>query len=435
MKNQLSSLLSRKVLFVFTITLIMILLVAGPTSVGAQPASKAANQTTWNLVWSDEFDGSSVNTSNWNFETGGGGWGNNELEYYTNGANASVSGGILTITARKENVGGMAYTSTRMTTQNKRSWTYGKVDARIALPSGQGLWPAFWMLGTNIGSVGWPASGEIDVMEHINTLSTINGTIHWDSGGHVSYGGTVNNSSITAYHNYTIEWDTNEIRWYQDGVQYVAANIQNNINSTEEFHRPFFILLNLAVGGDWPGAPNANTVFPATMKVDYVRVYQAGSGPTPTPAPTSTGGGISTTTWYSVINRNSAKCVDARAAGTANGTAIQQYTCNNTNAQQYQFQATSSGYYRVNNRNNSAQVWDVSGVSTADNALIHLWSYVGGNNQQWLPVSEGGGYYHFVARHSGKCLDVPAASTADSVQLVQYTCNGTGAQSFSLQAH
>src|SRR5258706_14558328 len=173
----------------------------------------------------------------------------------------------------------------------------------------------------------------------------------------------------------------------------------------------------------------------ASYTITFCPAGGSGGGPTPTPAPTSTRGGISTTTWYSVINRNSAKCVDARAAGTAHGTAIQPHTCNNTKAPQYQFQATSSGYYRVNNRNNSAQVWDVSGVSTADNALIHLWSYVCGNNQQWLPVSEGGGYYHFVARHSGKCLDVPAASTADSVQLVQYTCNGTGAQSFSLQAH
>ncbi|WP_155391650.1 beta-1,3-glucanase family protein [Catellatospora paridis] len=146
------------------------------------------------------------------------------------------------------------------------------------------------------------------------------------------------------------------------------------------------------------------------------------------------GGPISSTTWYSVINKTSNKCVDARSSGTANGTAIQQYTCNNSFAQQYLFQPTSGGYVRINNRNNPAQVLDVNGVSAADNALIHLWTYGGGNNQQWLPVSEGGGYYHFVSRHSGKCLDVPAASTADSVQLVQYTCNGTGAQSFRLTA-
>ncbi len=161
---------------------------------------------------------------------------------------------------------------------------------------------------------------------------------------------------------------------------------------------------------------------------------QPGATATRTPTP-GAGGGISTSAWYSVINKNSGKCVDARAAGTANGTVIQQYTCNNTNAQQSQFQVASGVYYRVNNRNNSGQVWDVTGVSTADNALIQLWAYGGGNNQQWQAVSEGGGYYHFVSRNSGKCLDVPGNSTADSVQLVQFTCNGTAAQSFSLQAH
>jgi hypothetical protein len=154
-------------------------------------------------------------------------------------------------------------------------------------------------------------------------------------------------------------------------------------------------------------------------------------------SPFGSGGGpgdppISPTSWYSVVNRTSAKCVDARSSGTANGTAIQQYTCNNTFAQQFQFQPTSGGYVRINNRNNPAQVLDVSNVSTADNAPVHLWAYGGGNNQQWQAVSEGGGYYHFVSRHSGKCLDVPGASTANSVQLVQYTCNGSGAQSFRL---
>jgi hypothetical protein len=160
-----------------------------------------------------------------------------------------------------------------------------------------------------------------------------------------------------------------------------------------------------------------------------------GGGTAPTTPPTTppTSGPISPTTWYSVINKNSGKCLDARAAGTVNGTAIQQYTCNATFAQQYQFVPTSGGYVRINNRGNSAQVLDVTNVSTADNAPIQTWSYGGGNNQQWQAVAESGGYYYFVNRNSGKCLDTPAASTADSVQLVQYTCNGTVAQSFRLQ--
>jgi hypothetical protein len=178
----------------------------------------------------------------------------------------------------------------------------------------------------------------------------------------------------------------------------------------------------------------------ATARATATATSRAGATATATPRPTATAtatasGGISTTAWYSFMNKNSAKCIDARGSATANGTAIQQYTCNSSNAQQYQFQATDSGYYRLNNRNATAQVWDVSGVSTADGALLNLWAYGGGANQQWLPVSEGSGYYHFVARHSGKCVDVPNASAADSVQLQQWTCNATAAQSYSLVSH
>ncbi|MEV4276355.1 RICIN domain-containing protein [Actinoplanes xinjiangensis] len=153
-------------------------------------------------------------------------------------------------------------------------------------------------------------------------------------------------------------------------------------------------------------------------------------GQNPTTPPDD--GPIDPAAWYPVINKNSGRCLDARSAGTVNGTAIQQYTCNGTNAQQYRFADAGSGYVRIDNRGNTAQVLDVTGVSTADNARIQTWTYGGGTNQQWQPVAEGGGYYHFVNRNSGRCLDVPAASTADSVQLVQYTCNGSAAQSFRL---
>ncbi|MEU8815079.1 RICIN domain-containing protein [Actinoplanes sp. NPDC048796] len=153
---------------------------------------------------------------------------------------------------------------------------------------------------------------------------------------------------------------------------------------------------------------------------------QSGGGEPPAEQP------IDPAAWYPVVNKNSGKCVDARSAGTVNGTAIQQYACNASTAQQYQFTPADSGYVRIAHRAAAAQVLDVTDVSTADNAKIQTWSYGGGANQQWQPVSEGGGYYHFVNRNSGKCLDVPAASQADSVQLVQYACNGTAAQSFRL---
>lgn len=254
------------------------------------PTVTAKADTGWNLAWSDEFNGTSINTSNWKYETGGDGWGNNELEYYTNRSeNARIENGNLVIEARKENYNGMNYTSARLKSQGLKNWTYGKVEARMKLPAGQGIWPAFWMLGENISQVSWPKCGEIDIMEHINNESAIHGTIHWDSTGnntHAQYGAASPNIDVTQYHVYSIEWDASSIKWFVDGTQYLEANIANNINGTEEFHKPFFILFNLAIGGNWPGNPDGSTPFPAKMYVDYVRVYQHGDN-NPTPAPTA----------------------------------------------------------------------------------------------------------------------------------------------------
>jgi beta-glucanase (GH16 family) len=225
---------------------------------------------TYQLVWSDEFDGSTINTNYWNFETGGSGWGNHEQEYYQ-AANAGIEGGNLVITARKESVDSNGCTSARMTTQGKKEFFYGKVEARIKIPVGQGFWPAFWMLGSDINTVNWPACGEIDIMEHINSDSIIYGTAHWDNNGHVQDGGKTT-SSPSQYHVYGVEWDANYIKWSIDSVEYHKVSITGN--STDEFHQPFFILLNFAVGGDWPGQAIDNSLLPAKMYVDWVRVYQ-----------------------------------------------------------------------------------------------------------------------------------------------------------------
>jgi len=234
---------------------------------------------TWNLAWSDEFNGSSLDTSSWTFDTGGTGWGNNELEYYTNRLqNAAIQDGNLLIIARQESYGGRIYTAARLKTQGLKTFTYGKIEARIKLPAAQGLWPAFWLLGKDITQVGWPQCGEIDIMEHINNAPDINGTMHWYDNGHVSYGGQIRCDSVTEYHTYSVEWDPDSVKWFLDGNEYWAGNIANNINSTDEFHLPFFIILNMAVGGSWPGAPDSATPFPDTMFVDYVRVYQSITG-------------------------------------------------------------------------------------------------------------------------------------------------------------
>ncbi|MBN2443180.1 MAG: glycoside hydrolase family 16 protein [Spirochaetales bacterium] len=227
------------------------------------PASRA-----W--LWGDEFNGSGV-PSYFNYDIGGGGWGNNELQYYTNRtSNVNCGGGVLTIAARRENYGGYAFTSARM--KSKFNRTYGYIESRMRVPMGQGLWPAFWSLGTNIGSVGWPRCGEIDIMEHVNWNWGVNATIHWDCGGHASYGGYVG-CDPSQWNVYSIWWTPSFIRWYINGGQYFEANIANSINSTDEFHRPFFLLFNLAVGGNWPGAPDAGTAFPAYFQIDWVRWY------------------------------------------------------------------------------------------------------------------------------------------------------------------
>jgi len=227
----------------------------------------------WQLVWSDEFTNGI--SGDWVFETGAGGWGNNELEYYRR-ENASVQNGQLVISAKRESYGGANYTSVRMKTQGKKSWTYGKIEARIAMPAFQGSWPAFWMLGDNISSVGWPGCGEIDIMEHVNTGGGINGTVHWKdaNGNQADYGNATSVGSVADFHVYSIEWTSSYIRWFVDGNKYNEINIANNVGSTEEFQRSFFILLNLAVGGNWPGFSIDNNAFPANMYVDYVRVYQ-----------------------------------------------------------------------------------------------------------------------------------------------------------------
>jgi beta-glucanase (GH16 family) len=234
------------------------------------PSNPPADTSTYKLVWSDEFDEATIDTSVWNFEIDGNGSGNHEQEYYQRN-NATIENGNLIITAKKETVGSNNYTSSRMTTQGKKEFEYGKIEARIKIPVGQGFWPAFWMLGSNINSVGWPKSGETDIMEHINTDSLIYGTLHWDNNGHVQSGDTIA-STPSAYHVYSIEWDANSIKWFVDSVQYHEVNI--TANSTEEFHQPFFILLNFAVGGDWPGQTIDDNLLPAKMYVDYVRVYQ-----------------------------------------------------------------------------------------------------------------------------------------------------------------
>jgi beta-glucanase (GH16 family) len=245
----------------------------------------------WNLLWSDEFDaaaGTSINEAFWTCLEGGHGWGNNELEYYTpRTENVAHDGsGNLVITARQETLvdntcwyGECSYTSARCVTQDKVEFTYGRVEARIKVPTGQGIWPALWMLGANFPEVPWPASGEIDILEHIGSIpDTIYGTVHgpgYSGGSGISKSYRADYAFPDDFHVYGIDWDPYIIRWYVDGELFGIVSV-NDLQENQRwvYDHDFFLLMNLAVGGFWPGEPDETTQFPQQMLVDYVRVYQ-----------------------------------------------------------------------------------------------------------------------------------------------------------------
>lgn len=254
--------------------------------------TQAANPdaSVWKLIWSDEFNGAdhpAIDASKWTAQVGGHGWGNQELEYYTSRIdNAYQTQGSLNIKVLKEQYTGAdkvtrAYTSARLTTKNKFTAAYGRFEARIRVPYGQGIWPAFWLLGDNIDSTAWPTCGEIDIMENIGREpGLIHGTIHGPgySGGQgpsSAYSLPGKQRFADAFHVFAVEWEPGVIRFYCDGVLYATrtpADLPDG--KTWVYDHPFFIILNVAVGGGWPGNPDATTVFPQTMLVDYVRVYK-----------------------------------------------------------------------------------------------------------------------------------------------------------------
>ena len=235
---------------------------------------KILNTDYTQLVWSDEFNDSTINTANWNFEKGNNaGWGNNELEVYTDSpANSYISNGSLIIKAI--NTSG-TYTSARMTSQNKKTFTNGRIDIRAKLPKGKGIWPAIWMLGTNISTVSWPKCGEIDIMEMLgDNVSKVYGTVHYDNNGHQSSGLNTTLSSGTfsdSYHLFSIIWQPHHLIWLLDNKEYYS--VTDTEVSGFRFDLPQFFILNVAVGGNWPGNPDNTSQFPQTMEVDYIRVY------------------------------------------------------------------------------------------------------------------------------------------------------------------
>ncbi|MDX9947250.1 MAG: glycoside hydrolase family 16 protein [Bacteroidales bacterium] len=228
----------------------------------------------WELAWSDEFNNPGLpDSANWVNEVGF--IRNHELQYYTERRieNTIIDDGHLLIIGRKEKYDTAEYTSASLTTEGLHNWRYGRIEARMKLPKGQGLWPAFWMLGENIREVGWPRCGEIDIMEHINNEDFTYGTLHWHNEKHVSSGTRIP-CMVDQFHTYMVEWDSDSLRWFLDGTRFHGVCIKDSVNSTHEFHLPHYIILNMAIGGDWPKNPDETTVFPDTVFVDYVRVWQ-----------------------------------------------------------------------------------------------------------------------------------------------------------------
>jgi len=260
--------------------------ISNPTLVREDNNPIGANGMT--LVWSDEFDAAQLDPELWFFESGDGsqyglnGWGNNELQWYEPDS-AQLNGGLLVITARNESSNGRDYTSARINTRDRFAFRYGRIEARIRLPGGQGLWPAFWLLPQDDAYGTWAASGEIDIMEAVNLgvsgSNEVHGTIHyggeWPNNTFSGDAYTVASSATDEFHDYAIEWDAGQIRWYVDGVMYAMQNSWSSSGGPfpAPFDQQFYILLNVAVGGNFPGAPDASTEFPVTMEVDYVRVY------------------------------------------------------------------------------------------------------------------------------------------------------------------
>ena len=251
-----------------------------------------AQKPNWQLVWADEFNGPTISRTNWVYDVGGNGWGNNERQFYTdrptNSFIATEPGSgksCLVLQALDEKYQNRHYTSARMKTQGLHAWTYGRIEASMKVPNGQGIWPAFWMLGADFPKVTWPACGEIDIMEHVLPIgpNTVRGSAHAPkySGNNSMHCDATPKDLSGQFHLFAIEWTPTELRYYVDDTKYLTVTpkgsscdgSQKPLPGPWVFDRPFFVIFNLAIGGNWPGPPDLKTAFPAQLWVDYVRVY------------------------------------------------------------------------------------------------------------------------------------------------------------------
>nr|Q27082.1 RecName: Full=Clotting factor G alpha subunit; Flags: Precursor [Tachypleus tridentatus]BAA04044.1 clotting factor G alpha subunit precursor [Tachypleus tridentatus] len=375
-----------------------------------------SHEPKWQLVWSDEFTNGI--SSDWEFEMGNGlnGWGNNELQYYRR-ENAQVEGGKLVITAKREDYDGFKYTSARLKTQFDKSWKYGKIEAKMAIPSFRGVWVMFWMSGDNTNYVRWPSSGEIDFIEHRNTNNEkVRGTIHWSTpdGAHAHHNRESNTNGID-YHIYSVEWNSSIVKWFVNGNQYFEVKIQGGVNGKSAFRNKVFVILNMAIGGNWPGFDVADEAFPAKMYIDYVRVYQDASTSSPV-------GDTSLDGYYFVQNRHSELYLDVTDASNEDGAFLQQWSYSGNENQQFDFEHLENNVYKITNKK-SGKSLDVYNFGTENGVRIQQWSYGGARNQQFTVQSVGDGYYKIIPRGSGKLVEVADFSKDAGGKIQQWSDN------------
>ncbi|HET6860191.1 MAG TPA: family 16 glycosylhydrolase [Streptomyces sp.] len=390
----------------------------GVTQAAPAPAPAAADQAAAAVTFSDDFNGpagAAADGSKWQIETGDN-VNNHERQFYTAGnRNAALDGqGNLVITARRENpsnyqcwYGRCEYTSARLNTSGKFTTTYGRVEARMKIPRGQGMWPAFWMLGNDIGQVGWPASGEIDIMENVGfEPSTVHGTLHgpgYSGSGGIGAGYSLPGGRAFAddFHTFAVDWSPNAITWSVDGTVFQRRTPADLGGRQWVFDKPFFLILNLAVGGYWPGDPDGSTVLPQRLVVDYVRVSTDTGQP---------GGG-------GPITGLANKCVDVAGGATANGTPVQLWDCNGSSAQRWT--VGDDGTIRA-----LGKCLDVTAAGTADGTPVQLWDCNGSAAQQWATPAA----LDVVNPQANKCLDVTGNNAANGTRLQIWTCAGTANQ-------
>lgn len=394
--------------------------------VATTPAAPA-NAAVGDIIWAQEFNGASgsaPDSSVWSYDTGAGGWGNAELQSYTTSRNNSAldGQGNLVITARREGDG--SYTSARLQSNDKFEVKYGRVEARIQIPRGQGIWPAFWMLGADFPQNSWPSSGEIDIMENVGKEPhRVYGTVHgpgYSGGGGITgaYQHPQNWSFADTFHTFAVDWKPGSIEWSVDGNVFHRVTTASVGGNAWVFDKAYFLILNVAVGGQWPGYPDGTTQFPQQMKVDYVRVYDNGSG-----TGGGGGGGGSLPTGTGTLKVANSLCLDVPWAQTHDGNPIQVVGCNGNAAQQWT--RGSDGTVRA-----LGKCLDVSGGGTASGTVVQLWTCNGTGAQRWT--------YDSATRalknpQSGRCLDAVGGAPLHDGQRVQvWDCNRTAAQQWYL---